>query len=201
MPHEYIDWYNIKDPHPMALPNLQKIVDYMISEKAITNVQTVSIYGVAKYLGKQHKQATQLLRGRPGFVEVHRDGKFRGYYYDYANFGSHYPANYRDLKRTKVLLSEDLKDSNLEAVATIKQTMENAAKGARNMPTFVMLPDLEGKRETLAVDFVCKPPVDAVADLKYFIEMLKEHGPKEELIMSLMNAGLSVIWSNLKDTK
>lgn len=128
MPHEYLDWFNVKDPHPAALPNLQKIVDFMIAEKAIHNAHTVSIYAIAKHLDKQHKQAAQLLRGRPGFVEVHRDGKFQGYYYDYLNFGDYYPSSYRDLKRIRVLLSEDIKETMRENVQEFNERMPEMAK-------------------------------------------------------------------------
>lgn len=152
----------------MALPNLQRIVDFMLAEKATHHLSTVSIYGVAKHLGKQHKQATQLLRDRPGFVEVHRDGKFQGYYYDYEHFGSHYPANYRDLKRTKILLSEDLKDANAEAAKTIQAKFDKAVKdaGRPSEPDITLLSNIESRRQDLTVNFPYVDRMQALSELK-----------------------------------
>jgi hypothetical protein len=156
--HEYIDWFEVKDPHPAALPNLQNIVDYMVAEKAVHNTHPLSIYAIAKRMGKQHKQIAQLLRGRPGFVEVHRDGKFQGYYYDYVTFTDKYPSNYRDLKRTRVLLSEDIKETLHDNVQEFNDRMPELAKKFRQEISNV--PDLPefaipggGKRARMIVEF------------------------------------------------
>lgn len=158
MAHEYIDWFGVKDPHPAALPNLQNIVDYMVAEKAVHNTHPLSIYAIAKRMGKQHKQIAQLLRGRPGFVEVHRDGKFQGYYYDYVTFTDKYPSNYRDLKRTRVLLSEDIKETLHDNVQEFNDRMPELAKKFRqevnntpDLPEFAIPGG--GKRARMIVEF------------------------------------------------
>lgn len=160
MAHEYIDWFEVKDPHPAALPNLQNIVDYMVAEKAVHNTHPLSIYAIAKRMGKQHKQIAQLLRGRPGFVEVHRDGKFQGYYYDYVTFTDKYPSNYRDLKRTRVLLSEDIKETLHDNVQEFNDRMPELAKKFRQEVNKTTEPDIrvpltvmpDGTMRTLTIE-------------------------------------------------
>lgn len=138
-----MSWYDIKDPHPAAMPNIQQAVDYMLAQGATHHLNTVSIYALAKHLNKQHKQVTMLIRNRPGFVLVENNGKSRGYYYDHRHFGSTYPSQYRELRGKRIIsvevIEETIATENIKAVATIKQTMETAAKDAvRNKPDFEM---------------------------------------------------------------
>lgn len=158
-----VDWFNVKDPHPMALTNLQRVVDYMIAEGAIHRLHTLSLYNIAKAMDKHQKQITQLIRDRPGFVLVEQNGKSGGYYYDFNNFGGTYPSNYRDLRRTRVLAIEDLTESvhkdTVEAVKVTKQVMEEniarLAKPAVDYPTVELATyHEEGPSKTIAITYV-----------------------------------------------
>jgi hypothetical protein len=122
MPNLELDWFEVKDPHPASLVNIQRVVDHMVTVGATNKFAPISLYAIAKAIGRQQKQITQLIRDRPGFIRVESNGKSRGYYYDSKNFGMKYPAVYGVLRtRNDLLAVEDVE----QAVRTeVKETVQ-----------------------------------------------------------------------------
>lgn len=141
----HIEWFDIKDPHPAALVNIQRAIDHMVSVGATNKFAPISIYAITKALSKQQKQVTQLIRDRPGFVQVLHNGKSRGYYYDAKNFGMKYPAIYGVLRtRTDLLAVEDVETSyKQDRGETVQEFNERMPEMAKQFRQETLKPDFE----------------------------------------------------------
>lgn len=138
--HEYVDWYEVKDPHPAALTNLNRLVSYMVAKGHIHNAGPVTPYRLAKDLGKHPKQIASLIKDRPGFIQLIRDGNSLGYYWDKATFGDFYPQTYSGHRGRKLLAVES---ANANEIANVKALNDNLPAMARQLRAEVNKPDLE----------------------------------------------------------
>lgn len=161
-----VNWYDVKDPHPAALPNLQALVDYMFEHRHTNALTPVTAYRLSKDLNKHPKQLYGLIENRPGFVKVYKDGKPQGYYYDFELFGSIYPARYTEHRGKSALLIKDMTDYTVEANKQIDKKFAQAVEEVKAAKR-EYIPDLpeiivpgNGKRVKAIVEF----PV--VEDLK-----------------------------------
>ena len=137
VPTKYISWFETTDPHPAALKNLNAIVAAML-ENSATNAETsITVYQIAKSIGRDIKQMRNLLRNRPGFVLVHDPGSpYTKYYWDRATFNSRYPEKFTDY-RGRQIVSEvtytrpdisppTLSDSNTMGAQEVKKQLAQA---------------------------------------------------------------------------
>lgn len=190
MPHRNVDWLYIRDPHPSSLPNLQTLADFMMNEGATHSAHTVSIYALAKYLDRQHKQVANLIRDRPGFVLVEQNGIARGYYYDLDNFGMKYPAKYSEFKRRKIPAVVDVQELIGEhsdrAIAAIKEGAQELAAQQRELAK--QEPEIVVREVTVEPDYpVIKMHGGNNPDkvVKVIVEFVPEENPEAKLQQAL----------------
>lgn len=190
-----IDWWEIRDPHPAALPNLRQVVDYMINMGATNNMNTLSVYALAKMLNRQHKQVAMLIKDRPGFVQVIRDGKSLGYYWDRATFGSTYPERFNTFRGKPVKAVEDLASSHIEVIRNFNRDIPEMAKKLRAEAD---KPDLDlpkfDKQETknYLVSFSLLPVEIARDMLQTAIKSMASGAPNDSDATDVMTALLSL---------
>jgi hypothetical protein len=163
MPNLELDWFEVKDPHPASLVNIQRVVDHMVTVGATNKFAPISLYAIAKAIGRQQKQITQLIRDRPGFIRVESNGKSRGYYYDSKNFGMKYPAVYGVLRtRNDLLAVEDVEQAvRTEVKETVQEFNDRMPELAKKFRQEISnVPDLPefaipggGKRARMIVEF------------------------------------------------
>lgn len=197
--HEYVDWYNVKDPHPAAIPNLNSLVSYMIAKGHIENQSPVTPYRLAKDLDKHPKQIASLIKGRPGFVKVERDGNSLGYYWDKATFGGYYPQTFAGHRGRKLLSVESVRA--VEA-SQVKEFNDRLPEMAKQLRAEVAKPDLAlplfAQQETVirAIEFSMLPVEIAKDMLQRAVKNMAEGGLNDDDATDIMTALLSLLAKN-----